>query len=54
VVIDPGTEVVSYRIRASSWPRATLAKLGQPIVRMLQARFRSNSAAALREAITHR
>lgn len=44
IVIDPATEVVSYRIRAISWPRATLARLGQPIVRALQARFRSDSA----------
>jgi uncharacterized protein (UPF0548 family) len=50
VFIDPGTEVVSYRIRATSWPRATLATLGQPIVRALQARFRSHSAAAMARA----
>jgi uncharacterized protein (UPF0548 family) len=50
VFIDPGTDLVSYRIRATSWPRAALAKLGQPIVRALQARFRSHSAAAMERA----
>ena len=54
VFIDPATEVVSYQIRATSWPRATLAKLGQPIVRALQARFRSQSAAAMERATRSR
>jgi len=36
-----------YRIRATSWPRATLARVGQPIVRLLQARFRRDSAAVM-------
>ena len=39
VFIDPGTDDVMYRIRATSWPQATLARVGQPIVRVLQARF---------------
>jgi len=50
VFIDPETDVVSYRIRATSWPRATVAKLGQPIVRALQARFRSHSAVVMERA----
>ena len=50
VFIDSETDVVSYRIRATSWPRATLAKLGQSIVRALQARFRSHSARAMRDS----
>jgi len=50
VFIDPQTDEVMYRIRATSWPRATLARLGQPIVRVLQARFRRHSAAAMKRA----
>jgi uncharacterized protein (UPF0548 family) len=49
--IDPRTDDVIYRIRAISWPQATLARVGQPIVRALQARFRSHSAAAMERAI---
>jgi len=50
VFIDPQTDEVKYRIRATSWPRAMLARLGQPIVRALQARFRSHSLAAMKRA----
>ena len=50
VFIDPGSDEVIYRIRATSWPRAMLARIGQPIVRLLQARFRRHSAAAMRRA----
>jgi uncharacterized protein (UPF0548 family) len=50
VFIDPQTDEVIYRIRAISWPQATLARLGQPIVRALQARFRRQSAAAMKRA----
>ena len=50
VFVDPETDEVMYRIRATSWPRATLARLGQPIVRVLQARFRRHSVAALKRA----
>jgi len=53
IFIDPATEIVSYRIRARSWPRATLAKLGQPIVRALQARFRAESARAMQSVIAN-
>jgi uncharacterized protein (UPF0548 family) len=50
VFIDPRTEDVAYRIRATSWPQAMLARLGQPIVRVLQRRFRDHSVAAMRLA----
>ena len=50
VFVDPPTDEVIYRIRASSWPQATLARIGQPIVRVLQARFRDHSAAAMTRA----
>jgi len=51
VFIDPRTDDVIYRIRATSSPQAFLAWLGQPIVRLLQARFRRDSADAMRRAI---
>jgi uncharacterized protein (UPF0548 family) len=51
VRLDPGTGEVTYRIRAVSRPRAPLARLGYPLTRMLQARFRRDSAAAVRRAI---
>jgi uncharacterized protein (UPF0548 family) len=51
VFVDPQTDAVMYRIRATSWPQATLARIGYPIVRVLQARFRRDSAAAMRRAI---
>ena len=50
VFVDPQTDDVMYRIRATSWPRAMLARVGQPIVRALQSRFRSHSAAAMARA----
>jgi uncharacterized protein (UPF0548 family) len=52
VFVDPQTEDVVYRIRAASWPQATLARFGQPIVRALQERFRDDSVAAIKLA-TH-
>ena len=51
VFIDPQHGDVMYRIRAVSWPQTILARIGQPIVRMLQARFRRDSVAAMRRAI---
>ena len=48
--VEPTTQNVVYRIRATSWPQATLARIGQPIVRALQARFRRHSAAAMQRA----
>jgi uncharacterized protein (UPF0548 family) len=54
VRLDPQTGDVSYRIRALSRPRAALAKLGLPYTRLLQARFRRDSALALRRALEAR
>ena len=48
--IDPQTQDVVYRIRAISWPQAALTRVGQPIVRALQARFRCDSMAAMERA----
>lgn len=50
VFVDPQSEDVVYRIRATSWPQATLARFGQPIVRALQERFRDHSVAAMKLA----
>ena len=46
----PDTDEVFYRIRAVSKPRALLARFGYPITRALQARFRRDSAAAMKLA----
>ena len=51
VLLDRDTDEVLYRIRATSWPRAALARVGNPIVRLLQARFRRDSAATMKLAI---
>ena len=51
VFIDPRRGDVMYRIRAISWPQAMLARIGHPLARMLQSRFRNDSAAAMRRAI---
>jgi len=48
--VEPTTQNVVYRIRATSWPQSTLARIGQPIVRALQAQFRRHSAAAMKRA----
>jgi uncharacterized protein (UPF0548 family) len=53
VSFEPHTGAVEYSIRAVSRPRATLARLGYPISLTLQARFRRDSAAALRSAVTN-
>jgi uncharacterized protein (UPF0548 family) len=47
VFLDPPTGDVVYRLRAASRPRAALARLGKPIVRVLQARFRRDSLVAM-------
>jgi uncharacterized protein (UPF0548 family) len=52
VSFRPDTGDVSYLIRAVSKPRAALAKVGYPWARSLQARFRRDSARALRKAMT--
>ncbi len=51
VSISPESEEVSYRIRAASKPRAALARIGCPITRRLQARFRRESISAMRRAV---
>jgi len=43
---------VAYRIRASSRPWAALARLGHPVVRVLQARFRRDSVAAMKRDVS--
>lgn len=44
VRLDPSSEAVTYRLRAASRPSAALARLGYPIARMLQAKFRRDSS----------
>jgi uncharacterized protein (UPF0548 family) len=51
VSIDPDSEAVSYKIRAVSKPGTALARLGYPLVRLLQARFRNDSIAAMQKAV---
>ena len=51
VSLDAQSGEVRYRIRAQSWPQHPLTRIGQPIVRLLQARFRRDSAAAMRRAL---
>jgi uncharacterized protein (UPF0548 family) len=50
VFVDARSGDVMYRIRAVSWPQAVIARIGQPFVRVLQARFRRDSAAAMKRA----
>jgi len=47
VFLEPESGDVFYRIRAVSRPRALVARLGYPIVRRFQARFRRDSGAAM-------
>ncbi len=51
VTWDPRTDAVTYRLRAISTPRAMLARLGWPVTRRLQARFRRDSARAMARAV---
>lgn len=51
VRLEPESESVIYRIQAVSKPRAALARLGYPITRVLQERFRRDSIDAMRRAI---
>jgi uncharacterized protein (UPF0548 family) len=51
VCIDQDSGDVQYRIRAVSWPQHALTRIGHPIVRVLQARFRRDSAAAMKRAL---
>jgi uncharacterized protein (UPF0548 family) len=52
VRLDPRSGEVTYRIGAVSWAQSPLARIGLPIVRILQARFRRESAAAMRRAVS--
>src|SRR5262249_25810734 len=52
VTFSPESGEVEYRILAASRPRAALAKIGYPLTRMLQAKFRRDSIAAMRRAIS--
>ena len=51
VALDPESGDVRYYIRAASRPRALLARIGYPIARLLQARFRRHSVQAMRRAM---
>ena len=51
VALDPQSGDVMYYIRAASRPRALLARIGYPIARVLQARFRRDSVQAMRRAV---
>jgi uncharacterized protein (UPF0548 family) len=51
VSMNTETGSVAYSIRAASRPRAALARLGYPITRALQARFRHDSGRAMARAI---
>jgi uncharacterized protein (UPF0548 family) len=54
VSIDRPNGDVMYRIRAVSRPQSALTWIGQPIVRLLQGRFRRDSAGAMRRAVSAR
>ena len=51
ISMKPVSGEVSYVIRAASRPRAVLARLGYPVVRHLQARFRRDSARVMQQAV---
>ena len=51
VEINHESEQVTYLIRAASKPRALLARLGYPYVRLCQSRFRRDSLAAMKRAV---
>ena len=51
VRVDPQSGDVIYRIRAVSWAQSPLAWVGQPIVRVLQEKFRRDSAVAMTRAL---
>jgi uncharacterized protein (UPF0548 family) len=51
VSLEPESDEVVYRIRAVSKPRAALARIGYPITRVFQERFRRDSIRALQRAI---
>jgi uncharacterized protein (UPF0548 family) len=51
VLLEPESEEVVYRIRAVSKPHSALARIGYPITRVFQERFRRDSISALQRAI---
>ena len=51
VILAPESGEVIYRIQAVSKPRAALARIGYPIARYFQERFRRDSTSVLRRAI---
>jgi uncharacterized protein (UPF0548 family) len=51
VFLDPQSDAVIYRIRAVSRAQSLITWIGHPIVRILQARFRRDSAAAMTRAV---
>lgn len=52
VSFNPASEEVIYRIRAVSKARASAARVGYPFTRFLQDRFRRDSIAAMRRAVS--
>jgi uncharacterized protein (UPF0548 family) len=51
VLLEPESEEVVYRIQAVSRPHAVMARIGYPIARYFQERFRRDSLSALLRAI---
>jgi len=51
LLLDPLSAEVRYEIRAVSRARALLTKIGGPVARLFQARFREHSIAAMRRAV---
>lgn len=47
VRLEPRTGVVTYHLRAASRPRSWVARAGYPVVRLLQARFRTQSGRSM-------
>jgi uncharacterized protein (UPF0548 family) len=52
VILEPESDEVVYRIQAVSKPHAAVARIGYPIARHFQERFRRDSTSALRRAIS--
>ena len=51
VSLNPDSGEVNFRIRAVSWPRVALTRIGYPVTRWLQAKFRRDSAEAMKRAL---
>jgi uncharacterized protein (UPF0548 family) len=51
VMLEPETDDVVFSIQAVSKPHAALARIGYPVARYYQGRFRRDSTSALRRAI---